>query len=114
MLKIIIIMYFIRGAFSYINKNILTNVQANKIRKNIHDQLNLNYKRLTYQKAKEVLHKEINNIDIYGDNTFEKNAEHVFPQCLFKTNLKKADMKSDIHNLYLCKINIYISIFYYI
>lgn len=109
-------MYFIRNTFSYINNNILTNVHANKIRKNIHDQLNLNYKKLTYQKAKEILHKEINNIDIYGDNTHEKNAEHVFPQCLFKTNLKKAEMKSDIHNLYLCnsKLNSQRSNFKYV
>ena len=109
-------MYFIKTGLSYINNNILTTVQANKIRKNIHDQLNLNYKRLTYQKAKDILHREINNIDIYGDNTIEKNAEHVFPQCLFKTNLKKADMKSDIHNLYLCnsKLNSQRSNFKYV
>lgn len=109
-------MYFMKTALSYINNNILASVQASKIRKNINHQLNINYKRLTYQKAKDILHREINNIDIYGDNTLEKNAEHVFPQCLFKTNLKKADMKSDIHNLYLCntKLNSQRSNFKYV
>ena len=66
---IIIIMLFFNLSFSYLNKNIIKCVNPSKIRKHLYEQLNCNYTKITYTKAKYILHKEINNIDIYGDNT---------------------------------------------
>lgn len=113
---IIIIMLFFNLSFSYLNKNIIKCVNPSKIRKHLYEQLNCNYTKITYTKAKYILHKEINNIDIYGDNSVEKNTEHIFPQYLFKNNIKKDEMKCDLHNLYLCnsKLNSQRSNFKYI
>lgn len=100
--KIIYIFLYMRIIYSYINDFLLNNIKANNIRKNINEQLNKNYKSLSYVKAKQILHNEVNTIDIYGDNENEKNVEHVFPQCYFKNRTDKLILKSDLHNLYLC------------
>lgn len=92
----------VKVSFSYLNKHLLQHVQPFKMRKNLCEQLNLNYKYLTYKQAKIIMHNEMNTIDIYGDNTIDKNVEHVFPQYLFKNDNNKNIMKSDLHNLYLC------------
>lgn len=107
MLLIIMIFLNIFKSASYVNNYLLRNIKPNAMRKNIHDKLNDNYKYLSYEKVKKIMHSEMNNIDIYGDNTHEKNIEHVFPQYLFKLDTNKNMMKSDLHNLYLCnkKIN---------
>lgn len=110
-------LYFMRTVLSYISNNLLNSIQGSKLRRNLNEQLNFNCTILTYEKAKKILHNELNNIDIYGDNTgIEKNIEHIFPQCLFKKSLRKPEMKSDIHNLYLCnsKLNSQRSNFKYI
>ena len=91
---------------AYLNINLLHLLQPQKMRKNINEQLNLNYNYISYQKAKNIMHNDINNIDIYGDNTCDKNVEHVFPQYLFKNDIKRNMMKSDLHNLYLCNSRI--------
>ena len=92
----------VKVSFSYLNRHLLQHVQPFKMRKNLCEQLNLNYKYLTYKQAKIIMHNEMNTIDIYGDNTIDKNVEHVFPQYLFKNDNNKNIMKSDLHNLYLC------------
>ena len=102
MIKLIIMLLYMRKVLSYINSNLINSVQPSKIRKYINEQLNINYNQLSYKKAKDIMHTELNNIDIYGDNSLEKNVEHIFPQSLFKNNIEKTKMKSDLHNLYLC------------
>lgn len=86
----------------YINKYLFNSIDPLKLRKILNEQLNLNYKYLPYNRAKSILHQEVDIIDIYGDNSLEKNVEHVFPQYYFKTSENKNMMKSDLHNLYLC------------
>ncbi len=102
MIKIILLVLYMKRVFSYISNHILQSVQPSKIRKDINLQINHNFKALSYEKAKDIMHTEIDFIDIYGDNTLDKNIEHIFPQSLFKNNINKAQMKSDLHNLYLC------------
>ena len=92
----------VKVSFSYLNKHLLQHVQPFKMRKNLCEQLNIDYKYLTHKQAKIIMHNEMNTIDIYGDNTIDKNVEHVFPQYLFKNDNNKNIMKSDLHNLYLC------------
>lgn len=86
------------------------------LRKYLSEQTNENYKYLTYKKSKEILHSEMNMIDIYGDKEEALNVEHVFPQFYFKNEDNKKYMKSDLHNLYLCnsKLNRYRQNFKYI
>jgi endonuclease I len=78
--------------------------------------MKISYHHIPYAKAKKLLHKNIEIIDIYGDNTQEKNVEHVFPQHSFKNNENKTMMRSDLHNLYLCnsKLNNYRKNFKYV
>lgn len=116
MFKFILYVLYMRPIFAYINYNILRNIQPSKIRKSIYIDVNNEFKPLSYQKAKDVLHNKINFIDIYGDNSLEKNIEHIFPQSLFKNNINKNIMKADLHNLYLCntKINSHRQNFKYI
>lgn len=101
-IRIIYIFLYMRLIYSYINDFLLNNIKARNIRKNINLQINENYKSLSYVKAKKILHTELNNIDIYGDNENDKNVEHVFPQCYFKNRDDNLILKSDLHNLYLC------------
>lgn len=91
------------------NPYIYRTVNPSLLRKSIYDDLNNNFQKVSWVKAKEILHKELNNIDIYGDNLHKKNVEHIFPQMYFKNNEKKNIMKSDMHNLLLCseKLNSY-------
>lgn len=95
-------------SFSF-NPYIYRTVNPALLRKSIHDDLNNKFEKVSWVKAKEILHNEINNIDIYGDNLHKKNVEHIFPQMYFKNNEKKNIMKSDMHNLLLCseKLNSY-------
>ncbi len=95
-------MNYVKYISSYINNHLINNIQPHKIRKNLHEQLNVNYLYIPYTKAKKILHEELNNTDIYGDNNLEKNIEHIFPQYFYKHDTNKNIMKSDLHNLYLC------------
>ena len=70
-------------SLSYINKYLFNSIDPLKLRKILNEQLNLNYKYLPYNRAKSILHQEVDIIDIYGDNSLEKNVEHVFPQYYF-------------------------------
>lgn len=81
--------------------------QPHKIRNSLSEIMNREHKYLSYKNAKSILHNEVNNIDIYGNNKEDTNIEHVFPQYLFKYDNNKNIMKSDLHNMYLCnsKIN---------
>lgn len=116
MFKFLLCVLYMNTFFAYINKNIIHNIKPSNLRKSIHIQLNNDFKPLSYQKAKDVLHNKINFIDIYGDNSLEKNIEHIFPQSLFKNNINKNIMKADLHNLYLCntKLNSHRQNFKYI
>ena len=84
-------------------------VEPSEVRKMLHEKVNENYKYITYPHAKRVLHEHANMIDIYGDNVEAMNVEHVFPQHAFKNDDRKKEMKSDVHNLFLCnsKLNNY-------
>ena len=125
-LKLSIYLSLMLGLFKFSASMNLNNIETAKImlkaccpktlRNNLYLQANENYKYLTYKKSKEILHNEINLIDIYGDKTEELNVEHVFPQSFFKNNTNNKFMKSDLHNLYLCnsKLNRYRQNFKYI
>ena len=72
-----------------------------ELRNYIKKELNNKFKKISYKKARDVLHTEIPILDIYGDKTKEMNVEHVFPQYLFKNDTNYNVLKSDLHNLYL-------------
>jgi endonuclease I len=97
----IMVFSFLQKVSSF-NPYIYRTITPSLLRKSIHDDLNNNFKKVSWVRAKEILHKELNNIDIYGDNLHKKNVEHIFPQTYFKNNEKKNIMKSDMHNLLLC------------
>lgn len=99
-----------------INSSLLRNINSKALRLDIYNQVNKNYKYIPYRKTKEIFHNKINMIDIYGDNSLEKNLEHVVPQSFFKNETDKKYMKSDFHNLYLCnnKLNSYRQNFKYV
>ena len=80
-----------------------------KLREVLHKEISISHRYLTYPSSKRILHEEIDLIDIYGDNSKEKNVEHIFPQYMFKNHTNKLHMKSDLHHLYLCnsKLNSY-------
>lgn len=63
--------------------------QPHKIRNSLSEILNQDHKYLSYKNAKSILHNEVNNIDIYGNNNEKMNVEHVFPQYLFKHDNNK-------------------------
>ena len=85
-----------------LNEKLIKSVNPVQLRNHIFEEANKNYKSLTYQKARTIMKKEFNMIDIYGDNLEEKNVEHIFPQSLFKNHTNNKIIKSDLHNLYLC------------
>ena len=85
-----------------LNEKLIKSVNPMQLRNHIFEEVNKNYKSLTYQKARTIMKKEFNMIDIYGDNLEEKNVEHIFPQSLFKNDTNNKIIKSDLHNLYLC------------
>ena len=85
-----------------LNEKLINSVNPAQLRNHIFEEVNKNYKPLTYQKARTIMKKEFNMIDIYGDNLEEKNVEHIFPQSLFKNDTNNTIIKSDLHNLYLC------------
>jgi endonuclease I len=91
-------------------------VNPQDVRNMIYEDITKNYKYLTYPKAKNVLHKYTNMLDLYGDKVENMNVEHVFPQYAFKNDNRKKEMKSDVHNLFLCnsKLNTYRSNFRYV
>lgn len=98
---------------------IIKNIDPKMIRLDIFNEVNKNYKYLSYKKSKEIFHEKINMIDIYGnidDNTCTRTLEHIFPQSFFKHDENRKYMKSDLHNLYLCnnKLNTYRQNFKYI
>ncbi len=103
-------------SFSYVTDPLLKLCEPFKLRKYLQFEMNKSHNYLSYKKAKEILHSDINKIDIYGDNTLKKNIEHIFPQYSFKDDLNKKIMKSDLHNLYLCnqKLNSYRQNFKYV
>lgn len=72
------------------------------IRKMFREQMNQQYIHISYKKVREIMYKEVPDIDIYGDNSLPKHIEHIFPQSFFKENPHRVRMKSDLHNLYLC------------
>jgi endonuclease I len=99
----LIIILFICMKFTYSFKQPLIDcIDPIKLRKYLHREINKNYVPLSYQRAKNILNNEINMIDIYGDNSESKNVEHIVPQSLFKNDINKKNMKSDLHHLYLC------------
>ena len=85
-----------------LNEKLIKSVNPHQLRKYLSQEVNKNYISLTYTKARNIMKKELNMIDIYGDNLEEKNVEHIFPQSLFKNDTNKNIIKSDLHNLYLC------------
>ncbi len=99
------VMYSIHAFNPYIYRTI----NPSFLRRSIQEDLTKNFNKISWVKAKQILHSEANNMDIYGDNLHTKNVEHIFPQVYFKNNEKKNIMKSDMHNLQLCseKLNSY-------
>jgi hypothetical protein len=93
---------------SAFNKYVFKSIDPFKLRKIISEDLNHEFKKLSWVRSKEILHNEVNS-DIYGDNLHKKNVEHIFPQVYFKNDERKNVMKSDLHNLQLCseKLNNY-------
>lgn len=106
---IIMFVSFLYNLTNAFNPYVYKTINPPILRRHIEKELNSNFQKVSWVKAKQILHSEINNIDIYGDNNHVKNVEHIFPQTYFKNNEKKNIMKSDMHNLYLCseKLNTY-------
>jgi len=100
----------------YYSTFIEKSVNPKDVRSMIYKDITKKYKYLTYPNAKRVLHKHTNMLDLYGDNVENMNVEHVFPQYAFKNDSRKKEMKSDVHNLFLCnsKLNTYRSNFKYV
>jgi len=84
------------------NYSLIKTIQPKILRNHLKEKMERNYKYIPYTRAKEILHKELNQIDIYGDNEENMNVEHIFPQYMFKNHELKKIMKSDMHHLYLC------------
>lgn len=87
---------------AFITNSLIKASSPVRLREYIKEETEKNFKHITYPKAKDILHKSIGEIDIYGDGTLEKNVEHIFPQFKFKGKTNKAILRSDMHNLYLC------------
>jgi len=98
----ILILFLSMKLLIALNEKLIKSVNPMQLRNHIFEEVNKNYKSLTYQKARTIMKKEFNMIDIYGDNLEEKNVEHIFPQSLFKNDTNNKIIKSDLHNLYLC------------
>tara|TARA_Y100000992_G_scaffold122262_1_gene80100 strand:+ start:950 stop:1807 length:858 start_codon:yes stop_codon:yes gene_type:complete len=103
---------------STLNKILIENISSDKLRNYFYNGMNKNFKQVNYDNVCEIFHKEINNIDLYGDISIneKKNLEHVFPKSYFKTHKDKEIMYSDMHNLFLCssKLNHYRENFKYV
>jgi endonuclease I len=58
------------------------------------------HKKLNYKNARKILHSELNDIIIYGNQTYKKNinCEHIWCRTYFDY---KEPMNSDLHILYL-------------
>jgi endonuclease I len=109
-------MSLISNTLSFINNALLRSCESNKLREFLREEMNKSYNYISYTKAKYIMHNNICNMDIYGDNSQDKNLEHIFPQYSFKNDENKKILKSDMHNLYLCntKLNTYRQNFKYI
>jgi hypothetical protein len=95
-------MVSIYRSYAYFTNSIIKVCPPAALREHLKEEINKGYKYITYPKARQILHKDIGEIDIYGDNTLDKNVEHIFPQSKFKERQDKNKMRSDLHNLYLC------------
>ena len=113
---LIFYMSLLSSTISFINNALLRSCESNKLREFLREEMNKSYNYISYTKAKDIMHNNICNMDIYGDNSQVKNLEHIFPQYSFKNDEKKKILKSDMHNLYLCntKLNTYRQNFKYI
>ncbi len=89
-----------------LNKVLFKTISSGKLRNYFNNELNksLNDNNLKYDEIRKIFHKEINYIDLYGENKLDaqKNLEHVFPKSCFKHDANKEIMNNDMHNLYLC------------
>jgi endonuclease I len=121
-MNLILLVFMLSNIFSFsksfIDKSLVKCIDSKKLRNILHDYTNDKYLYIPYTKIKKIIHEEINCIDIYGNENEkdDKNIEHIFPQYYFKENILKKEMKSDIHNLYLCnsKLNLYRQNFKYV
>lgn len=113
---LIFYMSLLSTTISFINNALLRSCESNKLREFLREEMNKSYNYISYTKAKHIMHNNICNMDIYGDNSQVKNLEHIFPQYSFKNDERKKILKSDMHNLYLCntKLNTYRQNFKYI
>ena len=93
-------------SYSLLPNFLLRSNNAPKLRSFLQIQMEENYKYIPYTRAKTILHEKLNHIDLYGDNEEALNVEHVFPQYSFKFDDRKKEMKSDLHNLYLCNVKL--------
>ena len=73
---------FIQKVCSF-NPYIYRTINPSLLRKSIYDDLNNNFQKVSWVKAKEILHKELNNIDIYGDNLHKKKCRTYIPTNVF-------------------------------
>lgn len=87
------------------NPFVFKSVNPKKLRKTIKDELNKSMKYNSWYLTKKIIHEKLNDINIYGED-YDQNIEHVFPQCLFRDHVMKREMKSDMHNLFLCSLTI--------
>tara|TARA_Y100001970_G_scaffold215428_1_gene263572 strand:+ start:5704 stop:6573 length:870 start_codon:yes stop_codon:yes gene_type:complete len=107
---------FINFSNSFITRSLIKNISPKNLRSCIYEDLHKNHKYITYENAKNIFHNKISFIDIYGDKKENMNLEHIFPQYMFKNDVNKKIMKSDLHNLYLCnsKLNTFRQNFTYV
>lgn len=102
LISILYMVFLARFVSPYIYHPLIKLCDPVKLRKSLRDEMNKTCNYLSYSKAKNILHAKLNNIDIYGDNKEDTNVEHIFPQYYFKSHPDKMQMRSDLHNLYLC------------
>lgn len=101
------IIFDIQSVISF-NPYIIETICPIQLRTTLNRELNKKTNKIAWKTAKSILHNEINNINIYGESKC-LNVEHTFPQCLFNDHIRKCEMKTDLHSLFLSstKINSY-------
>ena len=87
---------------SLLNIHYLNTIIPSKMRKSINKEINKDCKYISFDNVKSIFKNEINQIDLYGNNSNPKNLEHIYPQSFIKKHPLFKVMRSDMHNIYPC------------
>ena len=75
---------------------------ATDVRETLRSNTGAGYMSMGYPAARKMMHEHANMVDVYGDGTGCLNVEHVFPESMFKDDIRKSVMRADLHNLFMC------------